>query len=226
MDISLNGGDVVFRTAFSEEYDLMQVLRGVRPGLVDRNEPVDFRLAGLVRRGHRDIWHADRVLAFSTDECAPFVINGEDIAGNHGHPGGMRIRAAGHGCTCWDVGADWQDESGLRWTLLRVENENELLFLSDNIGPSETAYAFSDHVTGNLHCLTDGRMLHPTAQSPGQQLTRAIRHIRCDMAYEVEGVWRPLSGYHTGADRARIVEEYEVICPSTVAAALRANRPA
>ncbi len=226
MDISISGGDIAIRTAFDDNFDLVQVLRGVRPGLLSRNEPVDFRLAGLVRKGHRDIWHIDRALAFSTDECSPFVINGEDIGGNHGETCGLLATIPGHGCTCRDVGTSWREESGLRWTLLRVESPEALLFLSDNIGPSETEYAFARHISGLLRCDEDGRTLLPVAQEPGQQMTRAIRHLRCDVEYEQDGRWQPVNSYLEGVNRARIIEEYEVICPSTVAAALREMRPA
>lgn len=118
MDASRNGGDVAFRTPFSAEYDLVQVMSGLSPGDPWRNNPVDFRLAGLQRRGHADIWHVDRVLAFSTDECAPFLINGEDIGGNHGHPCAVRACVPGHGCTCRDAGTLWQDDAGMSHILL------------------------------------------------------------------------------------------------------------
>ncbi len=225
MDISISGGDIAIRTPFDDKYDLVQVLRGVRPGLLSRNEPVDFRLAGLVRKYHRDIWHIDRALAFSTDECSPFVINGEDIGGNHGEPCALLAEIPGHGCSCRDAGTSWRDETGLRWTLLRAEGCDRLLFLSDNIGLSETEYAFARHISGELRCEEDGRVLRPIAQEPGRQMTRAIRHLRCDVEYEQDGRWRPVNGYLEGVNRARIIEEYEVICPSTVAAALRENRP-
>ncbi len=226
MDISISGGDIAIRTAFDDKYDLVQVMRGVRPGLLNRNEPVDFRLAGLVRKHHRDIWHIDCALAFSTDECSPFVINGEDIGGNHGQPCALLATVPKHGCTCRDIGTAWRDETGLRWTLLRAESPDALLFLSDNIGPSETEYAFASHITGGLRCEGDERVLVPIAQEPGRQMTRAIRRVRCDVEYEQDGQWRPVTGDLEGVTRARIVEEYEVICPSTVAAALREKRPA
>ena len=96
MDVSASGADAVFRTAFSPEYDLIQIMRGLKsvPGT---NSPVDFRLAALTRKGQSDIWHADRVLAFSTDECAPVVINGEDMGGNHALPCCVRVISPGHG---------------------------------------------------------------------------------------------------------------------------------
>ncbi len=225
MDISVSGGDIAFKTPFSAQYDLVQILRGIRPGLITRNEPVDFRLAGLVRKSHRDIWHVDRVLAFSTDECSPFVINGEDIGGNHGQPCGVLAHIPGHECTCREIGTLWVDNAGLSWTLMRLEGPDGLLFLSENMGPSVTEYAFASHITGALRCPENGRILSPTAQHPGRQLTPAIRHIQCDIHCEKAGQWFPLQGDCDGADRARITEEYEVICPSTVAPALRQMRP-
>jgi hypothetical protein len=51
MDLSLNGDEIVFRTPYSDAFDLIQVMRGVDEGAPDANHPVDFRLAGLQRRG-------------------------------------------------------------------------------------------------------------------------------------------------------------------------------
>lgn len=227
MDLSVSGDEIVFRTPYSDAFDLIQVMRGVGEGMADTNHPVDFRLAGLQRKGHGDIWHADRVLAFSTDECTPLVINGEDIGGNHGHPCGVRVCAPRHGKTCRDVGSLWRDEAGVSWTLLRVESPDRLLLLSENIGPSKEAYDFADRVTGIMRCTESGQeqTIRPEAQDGGVQLTPAIRHTRREKTCLQGGVWREVTGTHTGVREARLTEEYEVINPATVAEAIRQNRP-
>ena len=149
MDVSRNGGEIAFRTHFSDEYDLVQVLCGLS-SIPEKNCPVDFRLAALQNKGCRDIWHMDQVLAFSTDECSPMVLNREDIGGNHGHPCGIRVTVPQHGLKVQDVGTLWQDESGFTFTLLRVDSASTLLFLSENIGPSagagrsKTRYTFTN----------------------------------------------------------------------------------
>ncbi len=150
MDAAKSGADLAVRTAFSERYDLLQIMRGLEsvPG---QNSPVDFRLAALCDREQPDIWHADRVLAFSTDECPPLVINGEDIGGNHGQPCLIRVTAPAHNLSAKDTGSFWKDGSGLGFTLVKAESRDTLLFLSDNMGPSETDYRFADRITG---CLT------------------------------------------------------------------------
>ena len=177
MDVSRNGGDIAFRTRFSDASDLVQVLHGLEtmPG---RNSPVDFKMAGLQRKGHPDIWHVDQVLAFSTDECSPMVINGEDIGGNHGQPCGVKITVPAHGKTCRDVGTLWQDAAGMTWTLLRVENQDVLLMISRNIGEGKYAYDFASAVQGELRCLDDASCLQVHSQSGGAQLTPAIRHVQ------------------------------------------------
>lgn len=228
IDASRSGGDVVFRTAYSEEYDLIQIFRGMQCSDTERNDPVDFRLAGLQRRGNCDIWHIERALAFSTDECSPMVINDEDIGGNHGHPCGVAVIAPAHGKDLRDVGSLWQDDAGFRWTLLRVDSADRLLFISDNVGASVERYAFRNEVSGSLRYMENG--LHgdaicPASQMGGMQLTPAIRHVcREALAYR-DGAWHPL-GSVDGAERAEIREVYDIINPATVAEAIRQGRPA
>ena len=48
MDASRNGGEIVFRTAFSDEYDLLQVMHGLS-ATEGRNCPVDFRMASKIK---------------------------------------------------------------------------------------------------------------------------------------------------------------------------------
>lgn len=229
MDVSRNGGDIAFRTPFSPQQDLVQILSGVEDAAATRNNPVDFRLAGLQRRGHRDIWHVDQVLAYSTDECSPMVVNGEDIGGNHGHPCAVRVESPDHGKDCRDVGSLWQDERGLRWTLLRVESKDRLLMLSENIGPSLYAYDFANAVAGDLSYVENGlhtELISVAEQTGEVQLTPAIRHLQREAVVWQDGRWRPAGGWHENCERAEIREVYEIINPATVAPALRANRPA
>ena len=226
IDVSRNGGEIAFRTHFSDEYDLVQVLCGLS-STPDKNCPVDFRLAALQHKGCRDIWHMDQVLAFSTDECSPMVLNNEDIGGNHGHPCAIRVQAPNHGLDLRDVGSLWRDESGLTFTLLRVISAQTLLFLSENIGPSLTQYAFATAITGQLSYVENG--LHttpilPQSQQGGVQLTPAIRHTKREAVCLQNGQWVEAT-YNEGCEQAEIREEYEIINPATVAAAIREGRP-
>lgn len=219
---------MAFCTAFSDQYDLVQVMHGLS-SLPGRNCPVDFRLAGLKRKDCSDIWHVDQVLAFCTDECSPMIINGEDIGGNHGHPCALRVKAPGHGKDVRDVGSLWQDERGLRFTLLRAESSDSLLFLSENMGPSDTAYDFADHAQGRLRYVENGCHpgdILPAEQQGGVQLTPAIRHLQREAVCFKDGAWQEIGGWTEGCERAEIREVYEIVNPATVARAIRDGRPA
>ncbi|MGN1020387.1 MAG: hypothetical protein ACI4O7_08420 [Aristaeellaceae bacterium] len=227
MDAARSGDDVVFRTSFSGDYDLVQVFRGMNPA-VNENHPVDFRLAALQRRDHRDIWHMDHVLSFATDECPPVVINGEDIGGNHGHPCAVRVRVPAHGLDVRDVGSLWTDDDGISFTLLRVESADSLLLLSENLGPSPVLYDFAEQVSGRLHHAANGfhgYTLRPESQRGHVQLTPAIRHRRREALCLRDGQWAPLEECCTGCECAEIREEYDIVNPATVARAIRESRP-
>ena len=224
MDVSRNGGDIVFRTPFSPTHDLIQIMCGIAPGDPSRNNPVDFKLAALQRRGNVDIWHADQVLSYATDECPPYVINGEDIGGNHGHTCAVRALAPEHGFSDKHAGSQWLDDSGMHWTLMRVENADSLLFLSDNTGKSLYEYDFADHIEG---CLRMQDHTLPIAHQQGHvQLTPAIRHLQRDAVCMVNGQWQPVTGEVIPCECAEIREVYEVLNPATIAAALRGEAPA
>lgn len=228
VDISINGAQVAFRTPFSPFFDLIQIFQGLDEGPLFQNNPVDFLAAGLQRKGHPDIWHMDQVLAFSTDEASPVVINGEDIGCNHSHPCGVEMLAPCHGKDCTDIGSLWQDQTGLTWTLMRVLDGDRLLFLSENIGSSPEDYAFASAAVPPLTYISDGRHqepIRPVSQQGGVQLHRSIRHRLRQVFYYKDGHRLPLTGSREGCDQAEICEEFEIINPATVAETLRKSRP-
>jgi hypothetical protein len=224
MDVAKSGTDLAVRTAFSERYDLLQIMRGIEsvPG---QNSPVDFRLAALCDKGQTDIWHADRVLAFSTDECPPLVINGEDIGGNHGQPCLIRVTALDHNLFAKDTGSYWKDESGLGFTLMKTESRDTLLFLSDNIGPSAINYSFAKRITGRLARVDAGPVeIVPQRQECGIQLTPAIQHTERKVLCFKDGESSEIINEVKGCERVETREAYEIINPATVAEAIRSAR--
>ncbi len=225
MDVAASGADVAFRTAFSPEFDLIQIMRGLKsvPGT---NSPVDFRLAALTQKEQSDIWHADRVLSFSTDECAPIVINGEDIGGNHAKLCCVRVISPAHGLNVTHTGGLFRDESGLRFTLLSVESEESLLFISENIGACETAYAFAGEIKGSLTSLENEiKQIKICAQKSNVPLAPAIRHTERRVLCFKDGIWHELADELRGCEAAEIRETYDIINPATVAEAVRQARP-
>ncbi len=228
MDISQSAGEVVFRTQYSERYNLLQFFRGIKKGTNSFNVPVSFHTAGFQRKDHPDMWHVDTVLSFATDECVPQKINGQAVGANHAWPGAVMVHIPGHDKTVADVASLWKDETGLFWTLVRVENEENILFISENIGETEEIFAFAGEITGRLTYVSHGvhtSDIIPQSQHGGEQMFSANRYIkRAVYAYQ-DGRRFLVSGSICDVDCGEIIEEYEIINPATVADALRASRP-
>ena len=149
MDISLHQTRLSVRTSFDEERDLIQIFSGMKSENLDYNDPIDFRVAGLQRKGHGDIWHVDEALAVTTDEAAPVMLLDDWMGSNHGYSCAVRAYVPAHDKTYADIGSLWEDEAGIRWTLLRVE-EDMLLFLSENVGVSEEDFCFESAIKYSL----------------------------------------------------------------------------
>ncbi|MBR4359427.1 MAG: hypothetical protein IKP32_02275 [Clostridia bacterium] len=226
MKISLNKSMAVFRTPFSPTHDLTQAFSGLGDiGVGDQN-PVDFAWAGLVRRSCRDIWHADQVLALSTDEAPPMLVNGADIGGHHAWECAVMAEGAPGDWRYADIGTDWRDGADAVWTCLRVlDGGARALFVSGNVGPSETDYAFLPAITGAL-TRADGRRTVPKGQRGRLPMAPSIRSVSRRILARAGGAWLPVTGDVDHCDMARIEECYDIINPATVAPGLRRARPA
>lgn len=226
MNIFISKNTVLFRTQFSEKYDLVQKFRGVQTALT-YNSPFDFAEAGLIRRDKWDCWHTDVPFAISTDEAAPCRVNKEQMGGNHGRNDAVLIRVENHGKTIADIGSLWKDESGTVFTLLRIVSDEHLMFISENVGPSEDNYKFVREISGSLSYLSDGENTSPIPPSDEQSVTYlapAVRYMKKQVFAFKDGT-KKLVVTHIECDYAQILEEYEIINPATVAPALNAARP-
>ena len=224
MDLSLHRDRAVIRTPFSATHDLVQAFSGLgESGAADQN-PVDYAWAALVKRSCRDIWHADQVLALSTDEAPPMLVNGADIGGNHAQECAVRVDAGPDGWAFSDIGSLWRDAQGIAWTCIRVLSPRHALFVPENAGPSETDYVFPPAVSGCLSA-ADGRRLSAAGQQTGVPMTRSIRSVSRALFARKNSVWQPVTGDLTDCEEARIEECYDIINPATVADGLRRRRP-
>ena len=228
MKISFHGGEGVFRTPFDDKFDLTQIFRGLGEArALDFNGPVDFRAAGLVRRECRDIWHLDRVLALSTDEVPPLMFRGMDAGGNHSFTAATRLTLPGHGLGLADVGTLFRDDEGRRWTLIRVEDDAHVLFVSDDstlavcreLGPSRMLRRVASAGEGLRE------LVLPTDSGSRVDLKRAIRCLERSVWCEQNGSLVRITDDAEG-ERAEIREVYEIVDPAAVGPALRALRPA
>ena len=141
MKIRIENENMYVRTNFDSEYDFLQTVTGIDADGINAsgnvvNEPFDFTRAGLVEKSKEDMNKFDKILTNGSDEATPFNYNGAFIGANHGQPSGVLVETQEpHGKDASDIGSLWKAEKDGKvveyYTLLRVVNENKLLFLSD-----------------------------------------------------------------------------------------------
>ncbi|MBQ7033416.1 MAG: hypothetical protein IJN25_07150 [Clostridia bacterium] len=217
---------LLVQTPYSETYDLVQKFRGMTITHGSFNDPVDFMEAGLIRRDKWDCFHLDVPFAISNDEAVPCIINGIWHGAGHGYPCCVALYAPRHDKTVADVGSVWKDDAGVTFTLLRIPNEDYLVFVSENIGTLED-YKFVLHITGKLTYVSSGAHTAPIPAGEEQKtvyLVRAYKFTKKRVIVIQDGKERILFG-SAHCDSARIEEEYEIRNPATVAPALTAARP-
>ncbi len=227
MKICLANGFAVAVTSYDEKYNLIQKFRGLEMnGSMLYNQPVDFMESGLMQKDKWDYWHIDIPFALNTDEAVPAYINDSFIGANHGHNGAISVYAPDHKKTVADVGSLWKDETGATFTLMRVNNQDSLLFLSQNVGESVERYAFVKKITGKLSFVENGENTADILceRQGNTDLRRAIRHKEKYVLACVDGKEKLVLG-ETECEYAEIHERYEIINPATVASDLRARRP-
>lgn len=212
MNFHLHNDDLVVRTPFDDRYDLVQVMHGMRMDACNEyNHPVDFRCAGLVDKTDRDIWHIDILLSWATDEATPAIVYGKNIGANHAFPCAVVVQPTEALVEVRDIGTRFSDEEGVGFTLLKVKENGDLWFLSDNLGPDKVHFAFKDHIDGALTRPDDGLKLFIAGQRGNEDLHRSNQYIR-----------KTVKDYGSYLE---IDELYTVINPATVAEAVAKNRP-
>lgn len=227
MFVCVAGGRALFRTYFDEKYDLIQKFRGVDSlGLIRENAPVDFMESGLMQRAKWDFWHIDKPFAINTDEATPVIVNDCYIGANHGEHSAVVLHAPNHGKTVRDVGSLWQDEKGVKFTLVRVNDAENLTVLSENVGETVEDYHFVTLIAGILKYLENGENtanIVPVRQSV-VDLRRSVRYKYKKVIAIKDGIEYAVTGGFE-CDVAEIREEYDIINPATVASDLRRLRP-
>lgn len=227
MFICLHQIEALFKMKFNEEYDFVHKFKGINDNNIYYNAPTDFTEAGITKND--DCWAIDIPFINATDEATPCRINDSYIGANHGHHGAVRVYSTSHGKTFKDIGSIWVDDKNVKFTLLRVYDENDLLFISENVGKNQNFYAFVTTISGKLAYLSDGENKDDITIEKQRtvDLTKVNRYHK-KTVYGVTNGKRekvlPASSIN-GCDYGEIDEEYDIVNPSTIAPELTQKRP-
>jgi hypothetical protein len=225
----IDNNNISVRTAYDDTRDLIQRFTGLTEINHDKNAVINFANADLVAKTVTDNFAVGTTVGYSNDDAPPIKMNYSYIGANHGQSSGVLVTSTAHGKTYADIGSIWKDSSGVKWNLLKVPSENNLLFLSENIGGSATKYYFKASISGNLTYEGFGKNTSDiTVESMigYQQIYSSVRHTKKEV-YAVVGGMRYLmsDGDVCTCDFVEIAEEYDIINPATIGDALRAARP-
>lgn len=151
---------------------------------------------------------------YARDEAAPFFVSSVFIGANHGEVA-VRITATAHGKTNVDIGSEWIDGVGVKWYIIRIDNINEITFLSEYVG-DETAWSFQTTMTGNLsHSQNATNTSTITiASNVTLQLYPAVQNHQREMY--VDGVLTLADGDYIANDSIMLFESYSITNPVSI----------
>lgn len=199
-------------TNFNEKYNIKHTFTNVIDSTTLFNGEIDFLSSSLIPLNETS--PKTIVLSKSSDAVPAFSINGVYIGANHGQPSCINVYAPNHGKTLKDVGAVYQDERGIKFTILRVRNADYITFISENVGDSVTNYAFENEITGTLSYLSNGENNNDITveeQLPRVFLVKAIKHDYKDVVIYKDGKGKRVitGGYE--CDYVELQESYSII---------------
>ena len=116
-------------TSLNEEYDIVHQFRQMDGGAITANNPVEFHTVSIKNKATGQ----GTYIAKASDEASPCQVNNDFIGGNHGQADAVFVYSPAHGKTISDVGAIYQDQSGVKFTLVRVQNAILILYLSQTL---------------------------------------------------------------------------------------------
>ncbi len=234
--------NITIVSEFDGENDLSQVFKIVNADhALTNNCHYDYHEAHLV---NKESGAKSALVGYPTaDESAPPYMNGTYLGANHGASEGVEVTATAHGKTNGDLGSVWVDNAGVQWTLIRVIDENTILFLSETERNETTGnWKFADTITGttltydtsvsdNFAVNTDA-ITSLTVKTTSVQVFPSIGNrvlkmhvVRDGETTTYENMDLVREGFKISGSKVILEETYDVIDPTLIGESMRANRP-
>lgn len=229
MKVRVCGNELYVRTRFDEEYDLLQKFIGLTKGYANHNSPIDFTDSGLIPKISNSMTNISTLLSSGGDEATPFKFNASYIGANHGQSNAVIVTSLNHRKTYADIGSLWEDSAGDNWNLLKIIDENTLLFLSENMSNDINKYSFKNNLSGTLvyvEYAKNTKNIIVDSVVANQQLCPSVKTLEKTVYVIINGKrYKARDGLTIGCDYTEIVEKYQIINPATLGRTLRENRP-
>ena len=234
--------NITIVSEFDNENDLSQVFKIVNAdSAITNNCHYDYHEAHLI---NKESGAKSALVGYpQADESAPPHMNGTYLGANHGASEGVEVTATAHGKTNGDLGSVWVDSAGVQWTLIRVIDENTILFLSEAERNETTGnWKFADTITGttltydasvsdNFAVNTDA-ITSITVKATSVQVFPSIGNrvikmhvVRDGEITTYENMDTVREGFKINGSKVILEETYDVIDPTLIGENMRASRP-
>lgn len=137
------------------------------------------------------------------DDIAPSHSQNTTLGANHGQPH-MIATINGHGLDNSVIGTEWTNGSGVKFIILRIVNQNQIAFLSENQG-SEASPSFINLTVGNL---SRGSSTLTVSAVTSAQLYPSISNLVIDVMKSDGSIVTEGSG---SDDYIDVVESYDIM---------------
>lgn len=208
-------GKVYVRSHFSEKEDLV-----VAVGLGRGNKQINFNGTFLIDKDvplSSGMMKKARLIHGTGDDVPSCHINGTYIGANHGVSSGLQVKCEGHGLTVQNLGSEWEDDKGRKFYLIRVIDENQLLFLGENSSTGPVwSFQMASRDCSVLKSVPLNKSISFSEKTRAVQVYPACR-IR-KQEYLVDGRNKLIEGEPVYCNWFDIVEEYDIINPGSVLA--------
>lgn len=212
--------EIAIRTSFNASKDLVQFIT-----LGGGNSVVNPRGGTLIDDKEVSPYATGFVLSQPNDDACPFYFNGGYIGANHGYDRVRRLVLNKHGKTYADICSEWLDEADNKWYIIKIIDENNLWVLGEDLAENEF-YNCVPSIEGTTLTHSQGAVNTEEIKDfevINDQLTPIVCHENKKIL--LNGFIEVSSGGTYSAKYIDIIEEYNIINPSSIVAYLQENMP-
>jgi hypothetical protein len=204
------GNLVWVRSRFSPTQDLVQLIGKGENGQIN----FDKVFVSPATAGQRIVDLVGSLLVNpNSDESTPWNLNGTYIGANHGCSDARVLTCPGHGLAAADLGSEWTDGAGTRFTVLKIPDADHVWVLSANSAAGDV-WRFTGEVKGSALRRSGGGATLPFRSAEMVQLRPACRIRRQE--YLVDGETPLAANTPVECRSLDIVEEIDLINPGAV----------
>lgn len=229
IDSYKNQPELCVTSEYDSNNDLRQNFILLNAGNDEKNVHFDFKGAYLIDKS--TLTQKCLLENVISDETTPVNINNLYLGANHG-PLGVEVTSANHGKTIADIGSLWKAANNQQWTLLRIVDNNTLLFLAEIGGGSKKNFSFPSKIEGStLTYISHGTNSSAItiASQKENQVYPSIANVvpkayivRDNVKSEVSDLYTPTN---IACDKVIMEISYDIMNPALIGSALRSQRP-